>query len=259
MKGKNIIIVVLILIIVLLLGYITYDKLLNVETKKTGNKTSEELKKEEENIEEVSDKLIDKIEKYKLYLLSDDEEVNVSDELSDIQIRMLYFYLMDNNKKVTKENVDEYIDSLYGQELPNYPDIPLAGAKYNIEKDEYDINPVGHDAMEIKPVIVKKENIKNNDEQYIITVTFVYAPSQGLIETPENSFYADSKFSVKLTELDKFARTDIDGSPAEANISGAKDYYNAHYGEFKEISPKYKYTFEKSDNNFYLTKYEVSK
>ena len=108
-------------------------------------------------------------------------------------------------------------------------------------------------------LFIKYSNIEKIENNYIVTVTKVYAPAQGMcLESPENAFYADSKYTVKIDGLSQFTSTDDMGIYI-TDKDKAKSYYEQNYEGFKNIKPNYRYTFEKINGDFYLTKLETIK
>ena len=267
-KGTIIVIIILVLLVLGLGGYIVYDKLLTKESTETNEpEKTEKVEAPKEDLNAIANSLFEKSEKYKLYIFGNVENLNnltVTNELSEAQIETLYFYFLLNNITINKTNVDNYLKDLYNIQLTNYPDIIFGGltmplATFDKTKNDYVENNVPHDAMENKPLISKVANIEKNGDNYVLTITRVYEPAMGLIETPEQEYYADAQFTTKINELHQFTNKSEIGEVLKTDKEKAKQYYEQNYDQFKNLKPQYKYTFAKDNNNYYLVSYEVIK
>ncbi len=267
-KGTIIAIIILVLLVLGLGGYIVYDKLLTKESTEANEpEKTEKVEAPKEDLNAIANSLFEKSEKYKLYIFGDVENLNnltVKNELSEAQIETLYFYFLLNNITINKTNVDNYLKDLYNIQLTNYPDIIFGGftmplATFDKTKNDYVENNVSHDAMENKPLISKVANIEKNVDNYVLTITRVYEPAMGLIETPEQEYYADAQFTTKINELHQFTNKSEIGEVLKTDKEKAKQYYEQNYDQFKNLKPQYKYTFAKDNNNYYLVSYEVIK
>lgn len=267
-KGTIIVIIILVLLVLGLGGYIVYDKLLTKESTETNEpEKTEKVEAPKEDLNAIANSLFEKSEKYKLYIFGNVENLNnltVTNELSEAQIKTLYFYFLLNNITINKTNVDNYLKDLYNIQLTNYPDIIFGGltmplATFDKTKNDYVENNVPHDAMENKPLISKVANIEKNGDNYVLTITRVYEPAMGLIETPEQEYYADAQFTTKINELHQFTNKSEIGEVLKTDKEKAKQYYEQNYDQFKNLKPQYKYTFAKDNNNYYLVSYEVIK
>lgn len=267
-KGTMVVVIILVLLVLGLGGYIVYDKMLTKESKGTeSTKQTEKVEAPKEDLNEVANQLLAKTEKYKLYIFGNVENFNnltVSNTLSEAQIQTLYFYFLLNKITINKANVDNYLKELYNIQLTEYPDIIFGGftmplATFDKTKNDYVENDVPHDAMERAPLISKTANIEKNGENYVLTVTRVYEPSMGLVETPEQEYYADAQFTTKIDGLHQFTTTNENGEVSETEKTKAKQYYEQNYEQFKNLKPQYKYTFAKDNNNYYLVSYELVK
>lgn len=264
-KGTVIVIIFLVLLVLGLGGYIVYDKMLtkeSIETKEPAK--TEKVEEPKEDLNAIANILFEKEEKYKLYEFGSKYENNmdnltITNQLNNVQLHTLSIYFLSNNLTVTKSNIDNYVKDLYNIKLTSYPEIPLCGAKFDTSKNEYVINPIAHDAMENKPLISKVANIEKNGDNYVLTVTRVYEPAMGLIETPEQEYYADGQFTIKINELHQFTNKSEIGEVLKTDKEKAKQYYEQNYEKFKSLKPQYKYTFAKTDNNYYLVSYEAIK
>ena len=264
-KGKITIIVIIILVLLVLGlgGYIIYDKMFtkeNTETKEPAK--TEKVEAPKEDLNAIANTLFEKTEKYKLYILgnfANSNNLTVTNQMNEAQIYALSMYYLLNNITVTKASIDSYMKDLYNIQLSNYPEIPLCGAKFDTSKKEYVISEFAHDAMENKPLISKVANIEKNGDNYVLTITRVYEPAMGLIETPEQEYYADAQFTTKINELHQFTNKSEIGEVLKTDKEKAKQYYEQNYDQFKNLKPQYKYTFAKDNNNYYLVNYEVIK
>lgn len=263
-KGTMVVIIALVLLVLGLSGYIVYDKMLTKESTETKEPAkAEKVEAPNEDLNEIANSLFEKTENYKLYILgnfANSNNLTVTNQMNEAQIYALSMYFLLNNMTVTKAGVDSYMKELYNIQLSNYPDIPLCGAKFDTSKNEYVISEFAHDAMENKPLISKVASIEKNNNNYVLTVTRLYQPSQGVsYSTPENAFYTDAQFTTKIDELNQFTKTDSLGNWDKADVEGAKNYYEQNYEQFKNLKPQYKYTFAKDNNNYYLVSYELVK
>ena len=264
-KGTIIVIIILVLLVLGLGGYIVYDKLLTKESTETNEpEKTEKVEAPKEDLNAIANTLFEKEEKYKLYEFGSRYENNmdnltITNQLNNVQLHTLSIYFLSNNLTVTKSNIDNYMKDLYNIQLTNYPEIPLCGAIFDTSKNEYVINPIAHDAMENKPLISKVANIEKNGDNYVLTITRVYEPAMGLIETPEQEYYADAQFTTKINELHQFTNKSEIGEVLKTDKEKAKQYYEQNYEQFKNLRPQYRYTFAKDNNNYYLVSYEVIK
>ena len=264
-KGMVFAIIILILLVLGLSGFIVYDKVINKEKPEHNVKITEETKAIEENLDETAQMLIDKLEKYYVDYYDKDEKMDFASADDKDLIKGAYAYKQDDT--LTKEKVDDYYNNLFGKKLTNYPDFNCWANdgilyKYNYDKNEYEREGLhGHGGLcTSKSSFIKYNNIEKNEDTYTITVTKVYEPADGMCQSSEeNAFYADYKYTVKIDELSSFTKTDAYGNIDKADIIGAKDYYNQNYDKFKNIKPQYKYTFKKSNDNYYLVSYETIK
>ena len=265
----KIFVIILLLIIIGLLSYIAFIK------KETPVKKEKENKKEEikENLDEISDKLIEKINKYYVDYFDSSENVDFTKIKKEALIDGAYHYSIASNQTFNKSLVDEYYQDLFNIKLDEYPDVEcFAGDgllySYDKLKEEYQedcgINEGichGHGGLGYhKPLIIEKENIEKQDNQYTITTTKVF----GLDERDSDGyFYSDNTYQNKIEKLSTF----VDNAKNEygainqdkINIEEIKKYYKDNYQELKNIKPYYKYTFKKIDNDFYLTHFEIIK
>ncbi len=271
-KGLIVTIIFLILLVLGLGGFIAYDKITN----KPEKPKTKEIKKEptnKENLNEVAKLLINKLDKYYVDYYDRQEQVNF-ENTSDKDL-ILGAFIYGNNSNLTKAIVDEYYHNLFGRTLTEYPDLNCWAndgiyAKYNSAIGEYEIQsiktPNGDEISHahggpniVHSLFIKENKIEKEEDNYIITVTKIYGPAQGLIETPEAAFYADAKYQVKINELTPFIRKDSNGILLTDNFTEAINYYNQNYDTFKTLMPMYKYTFKKTNNDFYLTNFETIK
>ncbi|MBR3362316.1 MAG: hypothetical protein IKG40_00135 [Bacilli bacterium] len=271
-KGLIATIIFLILLVLGLGGFIAYDKVIN----KPEEPKTKKIKKEttnKENLDVVAKLLINKLDKY--YVDYYDKKEQVDFENTSDKDLILGAFIYGNNSNLTKAIVDDYYNNLFGRTLTTYPDLNCwindgIYAKYNPSINEYEKQmiktPTGEEIDHahggpsiVHSIFIKTNKIEKEDDNYIITVTKIYGPAEGLIETPETAFYADAKYQVKINELSSFIRKDSNGMLLTDDFTEAINYYNQNYDTFKTPMPKYKYTFKKSNNDFYLTNFETIK
>ena len=267
----KIIIIILLIIIVGLLSYIALTK--KESTNKAKQKEAIIQPKKEENLDEISNKLIEKIDKYYIDYYDNLNNIDFTKIKSEDLIDGAYHYSISSNQIFTKSLVDEYYENLFNIKLNDYPDVEcFAGDgllySYDKVKEEYKeecgINEGichGHGGIGYhKPLIIEKQNIEKNDNEYVLTTTKVF----GLDERDSDGyFYSDSTYQNKLEKLSTF----IDNVKNEygaieqnkINTEEINNYYKDNYQEFKNIKPYYKYTFEKENNDYYLTQFEIIK
>lgn len=262
-KGTMVVVIILVLLVLGLGGYIVYDKMLTKESKETKEPAkTEKLEASKEDLNAIANTLFEKTEKYKLYILgnfANSNNLKVTSQMNEAQIYALSMYYLLNDMTVTKASIDSYMKELYNIQLSNYPEIPLCGAKFDTSKNEYVISEFAHDAMENKPLISKVANIEKSGDSYVLTISRVYAPAMGLVETPEQEYYADAQYTTKINELHQFTNTSENGEVPETENEKARQYYEQNYEQFKNLKPQYRYTFAKDNNNYYLVNYEVIK
>ena len=98
--------------------------------------------------------------------------------------------------------------------------------------------------MYTKVIGIEKEN-----GNYVLTVTNIYANMR------DNEFIsADPTGTVKIADFETYLNNDGD-----INTNKIISDYENNFEIKKASYPKYKYTFKKDNNNYYLTKYEVIK
>ena len=271
-KKRNVLIVILILLILGLIGYIVYDKLETKDIEKP-KEVKEKKKVKKENLDEIAKVLVSKLDKY--YVDFYDEKESFDFASAKPKDLILGAFVYGNSYSLTKSIVDDYYNNLFGIKLTEYPDLDCWAndgvyAKYNESTNEYEVQSIKlNDGNEIShahggvgaihSVIIKYNDIEKKDGNYIVTVTKVYGPLNGMTETPENAFYADSKYTVKISELNQFTINDEYGDWSTIDKNAVENYYIENYGKFKDLKPQYKYTFKKENNNYYLTKLETIK
>lgn len=272
MTKENKLKIFIILLIIIIIGLLTYIALIKKE--KPVKKEIEDKKEEVvENLDEVSDILIEKIDKYYVDYFDSSEEMDFTKINKEELIDGAYHYSISSNQIFNKKLVDEYYKNLFNIKLDNYPDLECFAKdgllySYNKEKEEYEeecgINEGichGHGGIGYhKPIIISKEKIEKRDNEYIIITTKVF----GLNERDSDGyFYSDSSYQNKIEKLSSF----VDNAKNEygvleqdkINIEEIKKYYNDNYQEFKNTKPYYKYTFKKISNDYYLTQFEIIK
>lgn len=272
-KGLIIIVVILSILVLSLGGYIVYDKVMNKDNDSSSEyKKSNKKEPSKENMEYVASILLEKLDKYYVDYYDSKDSVDFS-KLSDDEKMLGVFVYANGLDNLSKTVVDDYYNNLFGETLTKYPDLNCwvgdgVFAKYNSNTLKYEgVKAKMADGTEIDhahgilsaahSLIMKYNNIVKEGDNYIITVTKVYSPAQGIdLQSPENAFYADAKYTVKLDALTQFIKFDntglfvIDGA-------GVKSFYEQNYSQFKNLKPQYKYTFKKKNNDYYLVNYEI--
>ena len=270
--GKNVLIVILVLAVLGLGGFIIYDKFIAKETKKAKEPVKSVTKedtslKSKENLDEVASILIGKLDKYFVDYYDSKESVDFMTLSENDKMLGAYSYNMRaGNSLDLKSMVDDYYNNLFGITLTSYPDINCwagdgALFSYNSANNKYErVGNHGHGGLtEAHSALMKYNNIEKSGDNYTITVTKVYAPSQGVgLESPENAFYADHNYTVKLDALTQFTGVDSSGLYV-TYLNAAKNYYEQNYEQFKNIKPQYRYTFSKNNNDYYLKSYQIIK
>ena len=262
-KGTKFVIFILVLAVLGLGGYIAYDKLYKKDVKEP-KKVEKKKTEEKENLDAVATTLVSKLDKY--YVDYYDSKENVTFDSLPVNDKMLGSYVYGKDD-LSKSVVDDYFNNLFGVKLSEYPDLNCwagdgAFYKYNSATEKYEVTGNhGHGGLtSVHSVAMKYNDIQKDGDNYVVTVTKVYGPAQGIgLESPENAFYADSKYTVKIDELGQFVKTDSIGNMLDPDSAGAKSYYEQNYDKFKNIKPQYKYTFKKSGNDFYLVSYQIVK
>ena len=267
-KKLKIFIIILMLIIIGLLTYIAF-----IKKEKPVKKEPEKKEEIAENLEEISDRLIEKIDKYYVDYFDSSENVDFTKIKNEDLIDGAYHYSVSSNQTFNKSLVDDYYSNLFNIKLDNYPDLECFAKdgllySYNKEKEEYEEQCGnyegichGHGGLGYhKPLIIEKEDIEKEDDNYIITTTKVF----GLNERDSDGyFYSDSSYQSKIEKLSQF----VDNAKNEygtieqnkINMDEIKKYYKDNYLEFKNQKPFYKYTFKKENNDYYLTQFEIIK
>ena len=265
-KGLIVLVIILVLLVLGLGGYIVYDKMLTKESIGTKEPETEEKKVEEkENLDEIADILVSKLSKYHVTYYDDKEKVVFAD-LSDNDKMLGIYFNLNVSESFTKALVDDYFNNLFGVELSNYPDLNCWNKdgllyKYNASTGEYEKqqNHPGHGGQEghNDAGIIKYNNIEKVDGKYVITVTKVFWPN---LRDSDGYYYADYNYSTKIDGLNNFVKYNDaikqNEEVSDSDKEAVKKYYDENYEQFKNIKPQYKYTFTKSNNDYYLVKYE---
>lgn len=272
MKKDNKLKIIIIILLIVIIGLLFYIALIKKESQieKTNKKNKPKIT---ENLDEVSNKLIEKIDKYYVDYFDNSENVDFTKLKQEELIDGAYHYSISSNQTFNKALVDEYYQNLFNIKLDNYPDLECFAKdgllySYNTAKEEYveecGINEGichGHGGIGYhKPLIIEKQNIEKKDNNYIITTNKVF----GLNERDSDGyFYSDSTYQNKIEKLNHFVDNAKNQYGAidqdKINIEEIKKYYKDNYQELKNIKPYYKYTFKKIDNDFYLTHFEIIK
>lgn len=270
-NSRNALIVILFLIILGLVGFIVYDKLIAKDTRKVKEPTKSVTKEEtsvepKENLDEIAVILMSKLDKYYVDYYDSKENVDFATLSDDVKMHGAEIYAYYGfNTHINKSLVDDYYNNLFGITLNNYPDLNChfgdgVLSKYNSSIGEYEWLPHAHGGNIInKSILMKYNDIEKSGDNYIITINKLFAPYNGMGEwTPENAFYADHSYTVKLDDLSQFTRVESSGNWV-SDLNGVKNYYEQNYEQFKNIKPQYKYTFSKNNNDYYLKNYQIIK
>ena len=272
-KGKNILIAILVILLLGTSGYIVYDKFLSKEEKEVTVKEVEKEEIKEENLNDVSIILEKKINDYEIDLLDFYEKTaTFSGTPTNEQLEaMLYYYWKKDATKnfsedlnLTKTEVDNYFEEVYGVTPTSYPDIicnidnkPFY--KYDSSKDAYvaykegEIPVHGHGMNYIKSINDIVVSINKNKDDYVLTLTKLYnAP---MISNKAGHYYSDATYKTIISDFDQF----IDKNSGQGNDELASNYFISNKDKYMTLKLQYKYTFKKDNNHYYLTGYEVIK
>lgn len=256
-KGKNIVIVILVLAIIGLVGYIVYNKYF---IKEETPKTKSEVKEEKEDLDEVADILMDKLDKslaWEFVMVKEFPNILVFDNnmIDDKVLNAAIGSVWSNTTSSAKSSDLDNIFNVYNIKNLNHKDVNCFNNdgvlyKYNDTTKEYTFaeNHPGHGGMEVYgPDYVKLNNIEKQNDEYSIIVTTIYA------NIKDHQFIsADAKGTIKIVDFDSYLNEN-----GEVNINQLINDYENTFESRKTDYPKYKFTFKKDKDDYYLTKYEV--
>ncbi len=260
-KGKTIVIVILVLAVLGLGGYIIYDKFVAKEdNKEEKTEVNNKTKEQKENLDEVADILMNNLEKSHAweFIATKDNPNNIvfdKNMIDDNVLATAIGSVWSTDSSSAKISDLNNLFKVYNIENLNYKDISCFNNdgilyKYDDLAKEYKLNEnhPGHGLPTIPvPSYVKKNNIEKQNDEYILTVTTIYS------ENPVDFEFisADPKGTIKIADFDSYMLED--GSIDTKKL--ISDYENT-FEDKKATYPKYKYTFQKDKDNYYLTKYE---
>lgn len=264
-KTKTIIIIILSLVIIGLVGYIVYDKVFINEKndKKTETiKTEEKKEEKKEDLNKTADVLMDTLDKSHVWEILSVKENPASMDFNTNMIdnEILYAAISavwsTNTSSAQTSDLDS-VFKIYNIDNLDYKDVSCFNNdgiiyKYNNLTKEYkfDDNHPGHGGLNLsKPLYVKLNNIEKEKENYILTVTTIYGN-----QVDFEFVAADPKGTIKIADFDAYITQD-----GTLNTEQIISEYEKTYESKKANYPKYKFTFKKKDNNYYLTKYEIEK
>lgn len=206
-----------------------------------------EERKQDDNLEEIKTLLMEKITNYNLYTFAEDENLNIlslNNDMTESQIKALYFYFLNNEIEITKENVDKYFNELYGTNAFSYKDIifddlEVPIAEYNQKQNNYKMTDASYDLYLNKPIKIKNNNIDRVGNNYVLTVSFLYSNEEG--------YYLDPSYKSKIEQLN------------DTSQEYAIEYFDNNFDQLKNNKPQFKYTFEKKDEEYHLKIIEIIK
>lgn len=261
---KNVLIVFLILLILGLSGYILYDKIISNSSKTYESDSTENSTKSNAQIAlELSEKLDNYYVDYYDNLSSTKfDSMSEGDLLVGAYVYIINKYGEDNFKK---QYVDEYFEDLFGMDLENYPDLMCVAGdgalyKYNAELGEYQKDCGNSDICHAhggtlghpKSITMKYTDISKDGDLYIITMSKVFGSN---LKDSDGYFYYDYNYKTRIKGLDSF--TDGTRELNSDELLSLKDYYEQNFDRFKQVGPKYRYTFKEVDGNYYLISFKT--
>lgn len=208
------------------------------------NSNLDEQQEIKEDLSLISEKLMDKIKKYHLYIIEEDKK---SVQYNDIPTAESLYAMFDYYKiahsydgymdyelktNITKTEVDTYFKEVFNVKLKEYPnyqcwedgeDVPLY--EYNKDTNEYVFEPEKHGHGDYHDI-----------ESYVDTD----------IEKIEDTKYAITLVKIRYTEGGYYINDDFYDSIDDA-IKAIRSTSNK--GKF----PRFKYTFKEVNGNYYLT------
>lgn len=253
------------MIIFCLGGYIVYDKFIAKEEVEESVTKTVKKKGEKENLNAIASSLITKLSNYKL------EQLDVFDQSYDftttptssqLYAMTIYFWNQmssgtsySDTANMTKGNIDNYFQTVYGVTPTNYPDI------YDKDKDlswSFDsstnkyISSNEGKGLTVATVLTSNiVSITKEDDNYVLTLSklFYWNPYYS------GSFsLSGSNMNSELSEMSQF----IDVQTGElSDEAGAIKYFNDNATTYNTQKPQYKYTFANDNGDYHLIKYEV--
>lgn len=258
---RNFWIAFLILLILGLSGYILYDKIIS-----NSSKTYESLKNEDtiKSNADIALELSEKLDNYYVDYYDNLSSANF-DNMSDSDLLFgAYLYIINKygEENFKKQYVDEYFENLFGRSLKDYPDLLCTSGdgvfyKYNTDLMEYQKNSdvcLAHEEIEGHPksITMKYTDISKDGDLYIITMSKVFGSN---LKDSDGYFYYDYNYKTRIKGLDSF--TDGTRELNSDELLSLKDYYEQNFDRFKQVGPKYRYTFKEVDGNYYLISFKT--
>ena len=200
---------------------------------------------ENDNLDSVSEILLNKINEYHLYHIDENNSYDSSVPTKESLYAMFDYYKEERkvgeykeyklSSTITKNQVDTYYKNVYNITLSEYPNYRCwedgnSLYEYNTNEQAYkfDINKHGHGDYHDAYKAFKLNIEKNSDDSYSITI-----------------------LKMRLTEGGYLLGNDY--------VENVNDNLDNIVIKNKDYYPQYKYTFTKTDNNYYLLKLEVIK
>lgn len=210
---------------------------------------NEEKTPEENNLEEVAEILINKVNEYHLYNIDENKNIVTYNSVpTQESLYAMFDYYRTKEKigditeyklssSISKEQVDSYFKNVYNLELSDYPDYQcwedgkaLYAYDSNKKVYQFDSNEHGHGDPHDGNKAILLDIEKDPDDTYTITVL--------KINITEGGFLVGNEFFDSIENIEKTVKD------------------NSKYQSYR---PQYKYTFKKDNNNYYLYKLETIK
>lgn len=256
-KGVKILIIVLVLLVFGLICYIIYDKVISKKSVKKEIQVTETKKvNSKENLNSISDNLLNFISENRL----DAIDAYGMDNLPLVAIDKLCYGKSDCNT-IDGSLVKQYIKTVFNKDtvLQDVECFNQDGVLYkynsNTNTFNYNTNHLGHGGINYDSVYSKVYSIKkvsDSNNKYILIVNKLFYSSM-------DDTYIRSSINGTSKVMDLTDDISInDNGLLDVDKAKLKAKYDANYDQYKEIGPKYEYTFVKRSNGtYYLEKYEV--
>ncbi len=260
-KKKDILVGILLIIILILSGVLLF--LVLTKEEKTEKKTIEnKVTEQKEDFSNISSTLLNIIDNYKIDILDlYGTDIVISTIPTNEQLNAMKYSLSQNGTSeipsIPKSIVDDYFKTVYNVTPSQYPDIICKVDNktiysYDKDKQEYvTANEHSHNEYLIEALSKTVTNIIKENNTYIVDVAKIY---EGNIEDASiGQFYSDGTYKNVLKDYEQF----FDGENYDE--TGAINYFNNNKDKAKNFKPQYRYTFKKTGDNYYITKYQVIK
>ncbi len=252
-KKQNLLIIISSIILVLLIALTIY--LIFFNKKEEYNEPSNH-QSDTENIDSVSKELYSKIINYKLYHLTSSEKDTKYGSIPTQELLYAMYTYNYTGKNVMKSDVDKYFDEVLNIKLTQYPNYKCWNDdknlfEYDAKKQAYveKANEHGHGDYHYTFDIIPLETKKMDTNHYSIIVV--------PISSEPGIFYIqnDNGENIEYTEKEEDIEKD-DKTRFNIVYEYFVKYANSHKSELNSITPKYQYTFEKINNNYYLREFK---